>query len=85
MSAKRRNHHQHDYSKIQKHDDGLAPGVLPKAAKASEPSTDEQPHSHGDFQQQNQIGGARGRRSKEPFVQQTISALTTFAAHFMPE
>lgn len=84
VDLKRRNHRQSDRDKVKKHDDGLAPGVLPKPPNASEPSTNEQPHSHGDFQDQNQVGRVRGRCSKEPFVQRIISALTTAAGLFMP-
>ena len=70
MYAKRRNHHYRDDSKVEKHGERLAPCVFPKTLRSREPGTHEQPQSHPDFQEQNQVGGKWSRRSKESFVQQ---------------
>ena len=56
VNTKRRNHHEHDHGKVEKHDRRLAPRVGPKPAHAREESADEQPHSHGNLKEQNEVG-----------------------------
>ena len=53
MNTERRDHHRRDYGKVQKHDDRLTLGVLPKALLAREPTANEQSYSHRDFQEKN--------------------------------
>jgi len=77
MNAKGRNHHHRNYSEVQKHDGGLAPGVLPKAPLASKPSAKQKTYPHGDFEDENYIDGARSGCFKECFYQQIISTQTT--------
>ncbi len=83
MDAEGRNHHHRDHCKVQKHDDALAPGVLPKASLASKPSADQQTYPHGDFEDENKIGSARSGRFKECFYQQVVSTQTTDCVPFM--
>jgi len=83
MNAEGRNHHHRNYSEVQKHDYGLAPGVLPKAPLASKPSTDQQTYPHGDFEDENYIGAARSGRFKESFYQQTVSTQTIDCVPFV--
>jgi hypothetical protein len=83
MNAEGRNHHDRNYSQVQKHDGGLAPGVLPKAPLASKPSADQQTYPHGDFEDENKIGSARSGRFKECFYQQVVSTQTTDCVPFM--
>jgi hypothetical protein len=83
MNAERRNHHHHNHGQVQKHDGGLAPGVLPKAPYASKPSADQQAYSHGDFEDENYIGAARSGRFKENFYQQIVSTHSTDCAPFV--
>jgi hypothetical protein len=67
MNAEGRNHHHHDYSEVQKHDGGLAPGVLPKAPLASKPSAKQKTDPHGDFEDENSIAPPRRGRFQECF------------------
>ena len=57
--------------------------MLPKTPLASKPSADQQTYAHGDFEDENYIGGARSGRFKECFYQQIASAQTTDCVSFM--
>jgi hypothetical protein len=81
VNAKGRHHRHSDHRKIQEHDEGLTPGVLPETPFPGEPCTDQQSRTHADLQKQNRIDGGRSRRSKEPFSQQIVSEHT--AANFL--
>jgi len=83
MNAEGRNHHHPNYSEVQKHDGGLAQGVLPKAPLASKLSTQQKTYPHGDFEDENYISGARSRRFKECFYQQIISTQTIDCVPFV--
>jgi hypothetical protein len=41
-----------NHRKVEKHDHGLAPGVLPKTPLARQQSADNQTYSHREFKQQ---------------------------------
>jgi len=83
MNAEGRNHHHRNYSEVQKHDGGLAPGVLPKTLLASKPSAKQKTYPHGDFEDENYIGGARSGRFKKCFYQQIIPTQTTDCVWFV--
>jgi hypothetical protein len=57
--------------------------VLPKAPLASKASTKQEAYPHGDFEDENHIGGARSGRFKECFYQQIVSKQTTDWVPFM--
>ena len=63
LGAKRRGHGYPDDGQIEKHDDGLTPGVLPKTLGTREPRAGKKACAHGDFEQQNGVGCERGLRS----------------------
>jgi hypothetical protein len=50
---------------------------LPKAPLASEPGAKQKTNPHRDFEDENQIGTARGGRFKKCFYQQIVSTQTT--------
>lgn len=83
MPAEGRNHHHRNYSEVQKHDDGLAPGVLSKAPLASEPAAKQKIYPHGNFEDENYLGAARSGRLKECFYQQTVFTQTTDCVPFV--
>jgi len=66
--SKRRGHHQQDDRKIQQHHSGLAPGVPPIPPHPSQQRADQQEHSHGDLEQQDQIGAEGSCGSRNPSV-----------------
>src|SRR5215472_14644852 len=68
LHAKRGSHHHCDHDEIQEHDDGLRPRVLAVTLCPRKPGTREKGCSHGDFQQQNDVGRKRGVRSQETTV-----------------
>ena len=76
MNAERRNHHHRNYREVQKHDGGLAPGVLPKTPLASQPSAKQKTYPHDHFEDENDIGAARSGRFKECCYQQFVSTQT---------
>jgi hypothetical protein len=51
--------------------------MLSKAPLASKPSAKQKTYPHGDFEDENNIGGARSGRFKERFYQQIVSTQTT--------
>jgi hypothetical protein len=61
----------------------LAPGVLLKAPLASKPSAKQKTYPHGNFEDENYVGSARGGRFKECFYQQIISTQTTDCVPFV--
>jgi hypothetical protein len=83
MNAERRNHRHYDYSEVQKHNDGLAPGVLPKVLLASKPSANQKTYPHCNFEDENYIGAARSGRFKECFYQQTVSTQSSDCVPFV--
>ena len=83
MNAERRNHHHRNYREVQKHDDGLAPVVLPKAPHASQPSAKQKTYPHGHFEDKNDIGAARCGRLKEGLYQQIVSTQNTDCVPFV--
>ena len=83
MNAERRNHHHRNYREVQKHDGGLAPGVLPKTSLASQPSAKQKTYPHGHFEDENDIGAARSGRFKECCYQQFVSTQTTDCVPFV--
>ena len=83
MNAERRNHHHRNYREVQKHDGGLAPGVLPKTSLASQPSAKQKTYPHGHFEHEYDIGAARRGRFKECSYQQFVSTQTTDCVPFV--
>jgi hypothetical protein len=63
MNAKRRNHCENDRAKVQEHDYGLAPSVLPNMTEARQQRAYEQTHSYGNLKEQSDVGIGRCRRS----------------------
>jgi len=68
MNAEGRNHHHRNYSEVQKHDYGLAPGVLPKAPLRSKPSTDQQTYPMAISRRE-----LHWRRAERPFQGKLLS------------
>jgi hypothetical protein len=77
MDAEGRNHHRGDDQKIQKHDGGLTPSVLPKPSFASKPSTHEQAQGHGYFECKNEVGRRRSGRHENELSQQIVLSTAT--------
>jgi hypothetical protein len=77
MNAEGRNHHHCNHNEVQKHDDRLTPGMLPKAPPASKPSAKQNTYPHDDFEDEDYIGAARSGRFKKCFCQLLVSTPTT--------